>query len=372
MKKRHLCKFTSWLLVVSMVSALTACGEGKKEAAVPEAPKEAENTTENAAEANVEAASDAEGTFQLTGETYDLVYATNASGTGNYTVAAAQGAVVTSKTGNVNVTVMATPGPEGIVAAIKAGSAQVGVLSSGGFRDAWGEGCDDTMRAMFCGGATMFAFITTADSGIKTVADIRGKRVMYQSKLATYVYAAEAILKGNGIDPEKDVVALTMTDANAGLQDLVDGKTDVVISAVSGAKMEELASKCEPYVIPVSNMEECLKASKDYFVGIELAKEFPGAELGQPVIATVSQTSVTKDTPTEAVYLFVKTCMENYDELAAVGSDLKDWTPAAAVKTAAGYPYHEGAVIYFKEAGMWNDDMEAWQQDNLKRLNAEK
>lgn len=355
-------------IMLIVISLLTLAGCGNKE--TPSTPAAVETTA--APTKAAETPADGQSTFPLTGQQYDLVYATNSSGTGNYTVAAAQGSIVTSKTGNVNVTVMATSGPEGIVAAIKAGSAQIGIQSSGGMRDAWGEGCDEALRAMFCGGATMFGFVTTEDTGIKTIADMVGKRVTYISKSATFVYAAEAILRGNGIDPEKDVEALTMTDSASALQDLVDGKTDVVISAISGAKMEELASKCTPYVIPVTNVEECAKQSNDFFAAIEVAKEFPGVQLGQPILATISQTSVTKETPTEAVYLFVKSCMENYEELKAVGSDLKDWTPENAVKKAAGYPFHEGAVIYFKESGMWSDEMEAWQQETLKNLGADK
>lgn len=340
----------SIFLAVAMIFVFAACGEKKEEG----------TTTKTA------------GGLELTGNNFDLVYATNGTGTGNYTVAAAQGSVVTSKTGTVNVTVMATSGPEGIVAAMKAGSAQIGIQSSGGMRDTWGDGCDEALRALFCGGATMFGFVTTEDTGIKTVADMAGKRVTYLSKSATYVYAAEAILKGNGLDPTKDVQALTMTDAASALQDLVDGKTDVVVSAISGAKMEELASKCKPYVIPVDNCEKCAEESGNFFSAVTVNKEFPGAKLGQPIIATISQVSILKEAETEAVYLFVKSCMENYDELAAVGSDLKDWTPENAVKKAAGYPFHEGAVIYFKEAGMWSDEMEAWQTENLARLGAQK
>lgn len=351
---KKLKRLVALFLALTCLLAFAACGE-------PKAQQGQEQQGEEQSEG-----------FKLTDKTFDLVYATNGTGTGNYTVAAGQGSVVTSKTGRVNVTVMATSGPEGIVAAMKAGSAQIGIQSSGGMRDTWGEGCDEALRAMFCGGATMFGFVTTDATGIKTVADMAGKRVTYLSKSATYVYAAEAILKGNGLDPQKDVQALTMTDAASALQDLVDGKTDVVVSAISGSKMEELASKCTPYVIPVDNVEKCAEASGNFFSAVKVNKEFPGAKLGQDILATISQTSIVKEAETEAVYLFVKACMENYDELAAVGSDLKDWTPENAVKKAAGYPYHEGAVIYFKEAGMWTDEMEKWQQDNLTRLGATK
>lgn len=267
---------------------------------------------------------------------------------------------------------MATSGPEGIVAAMKSGSAHLGIMSSGSMRMLYGEDADKNIRALFCGGSTMFGFITKADSGIKTIEDLRGKRVTYKSPSATYNQAAEAILKGNGLDPEKDVKALPMTDATAGLQELVDGKTDVVLSAISGSKMEELNSKIEPFVIPVSNVEECVKASGNFFAAINVSKTFPGAAEGQPIIGTISQVSCRIDTPADAVYFMVKHVMENYDELKAVGSDLLDWKPEAALKTAAGYPYHEGAVRYFEEAGMWTKEMADWQKAALEKLGQDK
>ena len=362
MKKNNF-KFTALLVALVMVLGLAACG-------TKPGPAEPDAAPPSQSEPAPPAGND--GALQLTGENYDLVFATNGTGTGNYAVAAAQGSIVTSKTGTVNVTVMATSGPEGIVSAIKAGSAQIGIQSYGSMAMLYGEGVDDDMRAMFCGGITAFGFVTTEESGIKTVEDLRGKRVTYLSNSKGYVIAGEAILAGNGIDPEKDVTALTMVDAASGLQDLVDGKTDAVISAISGSKMEELASKCTPYVIPISNAEACSEACDGYYVPYEFQREFPGVSLGQPILGIVSMISVTKDTPAEAVYLYVKTCMESYDELAAVGADLKDWSPEAAVKTAAGLPYHEGAVMYYKESDMWDDEIDAWQQSRLSAIGAEK
>ncbi|HHU05567.1 MAG TPA: TAXI family TRAP transporter solute-binding subunit [Clostridiales bacterium] len=358
--KRSLARILLAVLVLTLVLGAAACGNTKTPASTPTpAPTSSGNTETPATE--------------TPSKKYDLVYATNASGTGNYTVAAAQGALVTSKSnGQVNITVMATSGPEGIVAAIKSGSADIGIMSSGNMRLLYGEDTDKNMRALFCGGATMFGFVTREDSGIKTIEDLRGKRVTYKSPSSTYVMAAEAILKGNGLDPEKDIKALTMTDAAAGLQDLVDGKTDVVLSAISGSKMEELSSKIAPYVIPVTNAEACAEESGNFFAAITVQKPFPGAVEGQPIIGTVSQVSCTIDTPAEAVYTMVKYIMESYDELKAVGSDLIDWKPEAAVKTAAGYPYHEGAVKYFKEAGMWTEEMDKWQTDTLEKLGQEK
>ena len=358
--KRSLARILLVVLVLSLVLGVAACGNTKSPASTP-APTSSGNTNTPAP------------TTETSNVKYDLVYATNASGTGNYTVAAAQGALVTSKSkGQVNITVMATSSPEGIVAAIKNGSADIGIMSSGNMRLLYGEDTDKNMRALFCGGATMFAFVTKEDSGIKTIEDLRGKRVTYKSPLSTYVMAAEAILKGNGLDPEKDIKVLTMTDAAAGLQDLVDGKTDAVLSAISGSKMEELSSKIKPYVIPVSNAEACAEVSGNFFAAITVQKTFPGAVEGQPIIGTISQVSCKIDTPAEAVYIMVKHIMENYDELKAVGSDLIDWKPEVAVRTAAGYPYHEGAVKYFKEAGMWTEEIDKWQKATLEKLGQEK
>ena len=312
------------------------------------------------------------GHIELTGNNFDLIYATNSAGTGFYTMAAAHGAIVTSKTnGAVSVTVLPTTGSEGIVAAMQRKVAHVGILSAGNMMVLWGENAEQSVRALFNGGQTPFSFMVREDSGIKTVPDLKGKRVSYVSNNSTYVHAAEAILKGYGLDPQNDVIPIPMTDAAAAFQDLVDDRTDAVMGSVQGAKMDELASKIEYRVLVFDEdhidkiMEE--QETVGYFVIHHLTREWPGAKLGDLNIATSGQVSCIVDTEDEAAYYFVKSIIEGYDELAAVTPELVGWTKELAVFPNV-FPYHPGAVAYYKDAGMWSDEMEQWQKSTLENL----
>ena len=314
------------------------------------------------------------GTFELTGKNFDLIYATNTPGTGYYTIAAAQGAIATTKTGTVNVTVLPTPGSEGVAAAMQARKAHVGILSPGNMKLLYGDGvgADQNVRALFNGGQTPFSFVVNAKSGIKTVTDLKGKRVAYVSNNSTYIYAAEAIMRGYGLDPKTDIRAIPMTDATAGFQDLVDGRNDAVIATIQGAKMDELGSKIEYHVITFDeeHIGAILDASEEvgYFVKHTIARAYPGADEGSIVIGTLSQVNCVVDAEDEPIYLFVKSVIEGYSELSAVTPDLVSWTPQMAVSANAGFPYHPGAVAYYKDAGMWPDEVEQWQTELLKKL----
>ena len=310
--------------------------------------------------------------IELTGGNFDLVYATNAAGTGFYTIAAAHGAVVTAGTGgSVNVTVLPTTGSEGIVAAMQRKVAHVGILSAGNMRLLWGDGVEQNVRALFNGGQTPFSFVVRGDAGIETVPDLRGKRVSYVSNNSTYIYAAEAILRGYGVDPDNDIRPIPMTDAAAAFQDLVDGRTDAVIATIQGAKMDELGSKIEYRVLVFDeeHIDQILEASEaaGYFVRHNLARDWPGANAGDLNIATSGQVSCIVDSEDEATYLFVKNIIESYDELAAVTPDLVGWRTDLAVGPNI-FPFHPGAVAYYKDAGMWSDEMEQWQTRTLQEL----
>jgi hypothetical protein len=60
--------------------------------------------------------------------------------------------------------------------------------------------------------------------------------------------------------------------------------------------------------------------------------------------------------------------MEHYDEYKGVHSVAKQWGPKANPVTVASEPYHEGAVKYYKEVGLWNDKVQKANDALLAKL----
>ena len=77
-----------------------------------------------------------------------------------------------------------------------------------------------------------------------------------------------------------------------------------------------------------------------------------------------------KNTSPDLVYLLTKTIGDNLQRLHEMAGAWKVYTMDIALATK-GYPhaYHQGAVRYFKERGLWTAENEEWNQAQLEKQN---
>jgi hypothetical protein len=52
----------------------------------------------------------------------------------------------------------------------------------------------------------------------------------------------------------------------------------------------------------------------------------------------------------------------------AADPEMPEWAISRAGKTPAGAPFHEGAIRYLKEKGIWTAESEQWNTKYLERL----
>ena len=72
------------------------------------------------------------------------------------------------------------------------------------------------------------------------------------------------------------------------------------------------------------------------------------------------------DISDDLVYKVTKAILDNNDEFATYHKIAREWTAENSVQNIA-LPFHEGAIRYYKEKGLWNDELEAEQQELLKQ-----
>ncbi len=89
--------------------------------------------------------------------------------------------------------------------------------------------------------------VTTADSGIKTVYDLKGKRVSTGAPGSGTERDAFATLRAAGIDPEKDFAAWQKLGAKESADALLDGKIDAYFwnGGIPTASIAELATNLQ-------------------------------------------------------------------------------------------------------------------------------
>lgn len=212
-----------------------------------------------------------------------------------------------------------------------------------------------------------YAYMTTADSGIVTMEDLKGKRVM--GDMPTNVALTEinkAMLASGGLTLE-DVDFARSGGLIDGIEAVVQGRADAAPVATSMPVLTESHAAVPGGLRIVANGA----AASDAFY----AAKVPGTRttvarpserqpfvIGEtPIVAYDTLLVTSAEQSEDDIYRLVKAMHENWAQLQ------EDYGPMRSV-SAEGFamvdptvPYHAGAVRYFKEAGLWTPEHEMRQ-----------
>ncbi|WP_299831300.1 TAXI family TRAP transporter solute-binding subunit [uncultured Roseobacter sp.] len=196
--------------------------------------------------------------------------------------------------------------------------------------------------------------VALADSGIESVADLKGKRVsLDEPGSGTYV-DANLILEANGLALE-DVTAEALK-GGAASEALRNGKIDAffVVAGYPTGSLVELASAAEIKLVPIDGAgADALVEKYGFFAASDIPE---GAYEGVGTTATVAVgaqwfTSAKEDD--DLIYEITKALWnDNSRKLLDVGhAKGKTITPDTALN-GVGVPLHAGAERFYKEVGL--------------------
>jgi len=263
---------------------------------------------------------------------------------------------------NIRCTVESTGGSVFNVNAVMAGDLEFGIVQSDrqyqavkGLAEWQDKGPQIDLRAVFSIHPESVTLVAAEDAGIKTLADLKGKRVNIGNPGSGQRQNSIDALEAAGINFDTDLTAESVKAAEApGL--LQDGRIDAFFFTVghpSGAIKEATAGARKVAVIPITGMEGLLAKSPFYAKSYVPMDQYPGAGNKSDVETFgVKATLVTSaKVPDEVVYAITKEVFENFDEF-------KKLHPALAVLTKQGMleglsaPIHPGALKYYRQAGL--------------------
>jgi TRAP transporter TAXI family solute receptor len=225
-------------------------------------------------------------------------------------------------------------------------------------------------------GANGQSLVTTMDSGVKTPADLKGKRVTWVKGAPALNLNATAMLAFGGLtwdDVEKVVVPGWKQSAEA----VVNGQADATWGSTMSSAYNKLAASPRGIFwmnLPHDDKEgwERAKAVAPLWtptmisaaVNIEqnTSGEVPYEGNNYPYPMFVSTTDLDEET----AYGLTKATLSNYEQIKDSGPSMLgyqvDRQPLDFV-----FPYHPGSIKYFKEAGVWTDEHEAHNANLMKR-----
>lgn len=194
--------------------------------------------------------------------------------------------------------------------------------------------------------------VARADSGIRTIQDVKGKSLNIGPPGSAGALVAEEILKAHGLSP-KDVTAAFLP-WNEAADALADGKIDVAILAggVPAPAVEGLAAR-----IPIRFLQLDPKTydnfkKKGLYITTIPANTYKGQAEPVDLLTWRAYMFVRESLSEDLVYNMVRTVIENKEELAKTYKPSVQITvPSKETVAQLGFQLHPGALRYLAEIG---------------------
>lgn len=222
------------------------------------------------------------------------------------------------------------------------------------------------IRLVMRGSPLMVGLLVRKDSPIRSVHDVKGKRMTgeYPAQLAVW-YNMFGLLASAGLT-WNDVKVVPVPAVNDGVDALVQGRADVTEHAIDSAKVREadaavgirhVTADCSP-----AGQERIRKAVPGYYGRVVKAGQAAAVVEDACFIAYDIYVAAGKGVPDPVVEALAKAIWDNVEKLAPVHPLFKEWTRERAVDADVTIPYHPGAIKFYEAHNAWKPEMDRVQQ----------
>ncbi len=192
------------------------------------------------------------------------------------------------------------------------------------------------------------------DSDIKTVADLKGKKVSVGSQGSGGLINSDQVFGQWGVT-FKDITPLYLTNVDA-VDRMKDGLLDAVFvtTASPNAAFQDLCVSKNVRLLSFTDEDlKNLTVKYPFFKIVTIpAGTYNGQEKDVKTIAVRAVLAVRDDLDENIVYNLTKSLWENKKELTEMMVKLSDMDPADPVKGVT-IDVHPGSIKYYKEKGVW-------------------
>jgi len=270
-------------------------------------------------------------------------------------------------------------GPSAFIPLVNAGELEMGLTSMAGVGTAYagiGTDANKDIRVVARLFAMPFAFITRKDSGIETVSDLKGKKVVLTIAAAQAVnIMAEGMLETAGLS-RNDVEIVTVSGVGQGVEAVVEGNADAAPGSVSMAAIRKANATTGVRVLTIAadGYQQRLVSSsapglRTYLVA---AGDHPGVESETRIFAMDMYLTVPKELEDEDVNKILDVLHGKWAEMGEDFIGLSGFLTSDFVHSSQTVPYHKAAVEYYKSAkgdAIWDAQTEARNQKLLNIWN---
>ena len=245
---------------------------------------------------------------------------------------------------------------------IRAGELDMGVAQSdwqyhayhgtSKFKDA---GPNKELRAVFSVHPEPFTVVARAGSGVKDFMDLKGKRVNIGNPGSGQRGTMEVVMGALGWSKDTFKLAAELKPAEQASA-LCDNKVDAIVYTVGhpNGSIKEATTSCDAVIVSVTGKAvDNLVAKNDYYrKAVIPGGMYRGTAADTPTFGVGATFVSSTKVPEKIIYEIVKAVFENFDDFKKLHPAFANLKKEEMIKDGLSAPLHDGAVKYYKEAGL--------------------
>lgn len=246
--------------------------------------------------------------------------------------------------------------------AIAAGELDMGVAQSDwqhhayhGTSDFSDKGPNKDLRAVFSVHPEPFTVVARADSGIKNFMDLKGKRVNIGNPGSGQRGTMEVVMAAMGWTNADLKLASELKSAEQASA-LCDNKIDAIVFTVGhpSGSIQEATTSCDSVMVTVDGpvIEKLVRENEYYRTAVIPGGMYRGTDTDTKTFGVGATFVSSAKVPEEVIYQVVKAVFENFEDFKQLHPAFENLKKEEMIKDGLSAPLHDGAVKYFKEAGL--------------------
>lgn len=244
--------------------------------------------------------------------------------------------------------------------AIKVGNLDMGVVQSDWQHHAYNgtsefEGVRfDKLRAVFSVHSETFNVIARKDSGIRTLDDLKGKRINFGNPGSGQRATMEVVMAAKGWTLD-DFALVSELRPSEQASALGENKVDAIIYVAGhpNGSIQHAVSIVDAELVSVSGPEidELVNGNSFYSPAIVPAGMYKGTNTEVATFSVRATFVSSADVDDTKIYRTVKAVFDDLDQFKRLHPAFEDLTAESMIASGLSAPLHEGALRYYKERG---------------------
>ncbi|MCB2169615.1 MAG: TAXI family TRAP transporter solute-binding subunit [Deltaproteobacteria bacterium] len=226
-------------------------------------------------------------------------------------------------------------------------------------RGAWEQkGPQKDLRAVFSLHHEAVTLVAAVDAGIKTLSDLKGKRVSLGNPGISRHRIVMDILEAAGLDPKRDLTQFDVmaSDAPALMQDNRIDAYFFTVGHPNETVQKALSGDRQARIVPISGPAiDRLVADKSYYIhgSIPVKRLYPGGadQPDVPTMGVLAALCTSSRVSEDVVYALTREVFDNFEMFRRQHPAYYNLSKEGMLKGLSA-PLHPGALRYYRETGL--------------------